>query len=85
MKEGYTGKGLRGAPERWKSHGMLNLSTMRWDNRLITAQSECNQRSPRRFQFPIPLGLNLLLMPGEHVLRRDVADRAVQADVVVML
>jgi hypothetical protein len=23
---------------------------------------------PRRLQFPIPLGLNLLLMPGEHVL-----------------
>jgi len=26
---------------------------------------------PRRFQLPIPLGLNLLLMPGEHVPRRD--------------
>jgi hypothetical protein len=25
---------------------------------------------PRRLQFPIPVGLNLLLMPGEHVLRR---------------
>ena len=35
--------------------------------------------------FPIPLGLNLLLMPGEHVLRRDVADGAVQTNVVVML
>jgi hypothetical protein len=23
---------------------------------------------PRRFQLPIPLGLNLLLMPGKHVL-----------------
>jgi hypothetical protein len=22
---------------------------------------------PRRLQLPIPLGLNLLLMPGEHV------------------
>ena len=39
---------------------------------------------PRRLQFPIPLGLNLLLMPGEHVLRRDVADGAVQTNVVVM-
>jgi hypothetical protein len=28
---------------------------------------------PRRHQLPIPLGLNLLLMPCEHVLRRDVA------------
>src|ERR1017187_3258911 len=36
---------------------------------------------PRRLQFPIPVGLNLLLMPGEHVLRRDIADGAVQADV----
>ena len=33
---------------------------------------------PRRVQLPIPLGLNLLLMPGEHVLWRDVADGAVQ-------
>jgi len=40
---------------------------------------------PRRVQLPIPLGLNLLLMPGEHVLRRDVADGAVQTNVVVML
>jgi hypothetical protein len=24
---------------------------------------------PRRLQFPVPLGVNLLLMPGEHVLR----------------
>jgi hypothetical protein len=24
-------------------------------------------------------------MPGEHILRRDLADRTVQADVVVML
>ena len=26
-----------------------------------------------------------MLMPGEHVIRRDVADGAVQADVVVMV
>ena len=32
----------------------------------------------RRVQLPIPLGLNLLLMPGEHVLRLHVTDRAVQ-------
>jgi hypothetical protein len=40
---------------------------------------------PRRLQLPIPLGVNLPLMPGEHVLRRDVANGAVQANVVVML
>jgi hypothetical protein len=40
---------------------------------------------PRRLQFPIPLGLNLLLMPGERVLRRDGADGAVQTYLVVML
>jgi hypothetical protein len=40
---------------------------------------------PCRFQLPIPLGENLLLMPGEHVLWRDVTDGAVQTDVVVML
>jgi hypothetical protein len=39
---------------------------------------------PRRLQFPIPLGLNLLLMPGEHVLLRDATDSTVQTDVVVM-
>jgi hypothetical protein len=32
----------------------------------------------RRVQFPIPVGLNLLLLPGEHVLRRDVTDSAVK-------
>jgi hypothetical protein len=26
---------------------------------------------PRRFQFPTPIGLNLLLMSGEDILRRD--------------
>ena len=31
----------------------------------------------RRLQLPVPLGVDLLLMPGEHVLRRDVANRAV--------
>src|SRR4051794_35315677 len=36
-------------------------------------------------QLPIPLGMDLLLMPGEHVLRRDIANRTVQANVVVML
>jgi hypothetical protein len=40
---------------------------------------------PRRVQLPISLGLNLLLMPGEHVLWPDVADGAVQTHVVVML
>jgi hypothetical protein len=30
----------------------------------------------RRFQLSIPLGLHLLLMPGEQVLLRDVADGA---------
>jgi hypothetical protein len=39
---------------------------------------------PRRVQLPIPLGLNLRLMPGEHVLWRDVADGTVQPGVVVM-
>ena len=40
---------------------------------------------PRRLQLPIPLGVNLLLVPCEHVFRRDVADGAVQTEVVVML
>jgi hypothetical protein len=39
----------------------------------------------RRIQLPIPLGENLLLMPAEHVPRRDVSDRTVQTDVVVMV
>src|SRR5439155_9535090 len=39
----------------------------------------------RRVQLPIPLGLNLLLVPGEHVLWSDVADGTVQANVVVVL
>jgi hypothetical protein len=39
----------------------------------------------RLLQLPIPLRMDLLLTPGEHVLRRDVADVTVQANVVVML
>ncbi|MGB6392124.1 MAG: hypothetical protein WBF14_07145, partial [Candidatus Acidiferrales bacterium] len=31
---------------------------------------------PRRFQLPIPLDLNPMPMPGEHVLWREVAVRA---------
>src|SRR5690348_8425466 len=38
---------------------------------------------PRLLQLPIPLGMDLPLSPGEHVLWRDLAGRAVQADVVV--
>src|ERR1039457_2882985 len=36
-------------------------------------------------QLSVPLGMDLLLPPCRHVVRRDVADGAVQADVVVML
>jgi hypothetical protein len=39
----------------------------------------------RRLQLPIPLGMNLVLTPVEHVLRSDVARGTAQADVVVML
>jgi hypothetical protein len=39
---------------------------------------------PRRFQFPIPVGLNLLLMPGEHVLRRDGTAANLQSSAVVV-
>jgi hypothetical protein len=39
----------------------------------------------RLLQLPIPLGMDLSLTPGEHVLRRDVANRAVQTNAVVML
>jgi hypothetical protein len=38
-----------------------------------------------RFQFPIPVDLNLLLASGQHILRRDIADGTVQADALVML
>ncbi len=39
----------------------------------------------RLLQLPIPLGMELLLTPGEHVLRRNVARGAVQSEVVVIL
>ena len=39
----------------------------------------------RLLQLPIPLSMDLVLTPGEPVLRRDVADGTVQTDVVVML
>ena len=31
----------------------------------------------RLLQLPIPLGMDLLLTPGEHILRGDVANRTV--------
>jgi hypothetical protein len=37
--------------------------------------------SSRRLQLPIAPGLDLLLPPRPHVLRRDAVDGAVQADV----
>ena len=35
-------------------------------------------------QLPISLSMDLVLTAGEHVLRRDVTDGTVQADIVVM-
>jgi len=35
-------------------------------------------------QLPIPLSMDLLLTPGDHVLRRDVANSTVQAGIIVM-
>jgi hypothetical protein len=35
---------------------------------------------PRSLQLPILVDLNLLPMPDEHVLRRDIADGAVQTN-----
>ena len=40
---------------------------------------------PRRFQLPVPFGVNLMLATGEHILRRDIADGTVQAGLIVML
>ena len=37
------------------------------------------------FQLAVAFGVDLLLTPRQHVLRRDVAGGTVQADVVVML
>jgi hypothetical protein len=39
---------------------------------------------PRRLQLSISLCLDLLLPPRQHVLRGDVADGAIQANVVVV-
>ena len=36
-------------------------------------------------QLPISFSMDLLLTAGEHVLRRDVANGTIQADIVVML
>jgi hypothetical protein len=38
----------------------------------------------RRLQLPVVLRVDLLLPPRQHVLRRDVARGAVQADVIVV-
>ena len=42
-----------------------------------------NRRPTGRNPFQLPRGT--LLMPGDHILRRDVADGAVQTDVIVMV
>jgi hypothetical protein len=44
-----------------------------------------DQRAAGGYVRDRPFGLNLLLMPGEHVLWCDVPDCAVQTNVVVML
>jgi len=40
---------------------------------------------PRRLQLPVAFGVNFALASAQHILRRNVADGTVQADVVVML
>ncbi len=40
---------------------------------------------PGRIQLPVALRVDLLLPPRQHVLRRDIARGAVQADVVVLI
>jgi hypothetical protein len=40
---------------------------------------------PGRLQLPVALRVDVLLAPRQHVLRRDVARGAVQADVVVVV
>ena len=40
---------------------------------------------PRRLQLPVALRMDLLPPPRQHVLRRDVARGAVQADVIVVV
>jgi hypothetical protein len=39
----------------------------------------------RLLQLSVSLGMDLLLTTGEHVLRRDVANGAIQADIVLQL
>jgi hypothetical protein len=64
----------------------LHPATVTW---LFVLHAAFCRRTWRCFsgllQLPIPLGMDLSLTPGEHVLRRDVADGNVQADVVEML
>ena len=40
---------------------------------------------PRRLQLPVALRVDLLLPPSQHVLRCDVARRAVQPNIVVVV
>ena len=80
---------------KYQSPKRSNHCRMLWESRRPTGSNPFHPSRdplaailplfPRRFQLPIPLGLNLLLMPGEHVLWRDVADGTVQTHVVVML
>src|SRR5690348_14103469 len=53
------------------------------------SHAACSRRTCRCFRasanFRSLLGVDLPLTPGEHVLRGDVVNRAVQSNVVVML
>jgi hypothetical protein len=40
---------------------------------------------PGLCQLSVSFSMNLLLAPGKHILRRDVADGTVQTEVAVML
>jgi hypothetical protein len=68
--------GLSGAaPE---SPATSNLSASRGSVASVPPLFSCG------LQLPVPLGLNLLLMPSEHVLQSDVTDGAVETHVVVI-
>jgi len=58
-----------------------NLSISSFFRQLAGDESAAVFAPPPALQLTIPLGVDLLLTPGEHVFRSDVAGGAMQPDV----
>src|SRR6516162_7698304 len=73
------------------ANGFVVFTSVRYDRKMGLSAPSSRGLLPTNLtlfscllKLPISLSMDLLLTAGEHVLRRDVANSTVQADIVVM-